>query len=474
MGSTMEHTIMTVQVDDLHPHERNPRIDAAQVEDLKESIKEHGVEVPLVAAPREDGGYVVLAGHRRLTAVHALGLDVVPVDVRPGLTDPREQLAFMATENMHRDQLTAIEEARLFQDMLDLGWKQADVARHTAVKKTRVSERIKLGKLSEATGEKVHRGQISITDALVIAEYAADPDTAAELEAAVGTYSWDWKVSQARARRESAQKRAAAIKAVEKAGGRVVADDTDFVPLHELWDEGRYRPDEVTDDEDTAPEDFEEALRAAHAGVPGHCAQITALGNLVWGSDQADEQHPYSDDTDDEDADEAPVAADPWDEFTAEDLAAARIFREDRIAAALPAADLEADARAVLTAPLLDLASAPLNSYRAEQGASLRRILGAGTTDEAAAALKQLPIATLAFLGSPRFVECLRISAFRGEERFKNRWVWDAAYDDDLDAFLRQLGVEPSDVEKRAWELKNGRPWGTAPATVEESAGDAA
>lgn len=468
----MDRTIATVSLDELHAHSRNPRLDAAQVDDLVESIKVHGVEVPLVAAPDADGGYVVLAGHRRLTAAHALQLESVPVDVRTDLTDPREQLAFMATENMHRDQLTAIEESRLFQDMLDLGWTQATVARHTAVKRSRVSERLKLGKLSEETGAKVHRGQISIDHALVIAEFSADPESAAELEKAVGTFGWDWQVSRVRARRDAAKQRAAAVKTIEKAGGRLVDEDADFIALEELWNEGAFRPDSLAD-----AEDFAEALRTAHESCPGHSARAEARGP-VWGCDQVDEQHQTLDGATSETAQAGAAAADPWDEFTAEDLAAARIFREARIAEALTTVDLEATARESLTATLLDIAAAPADSYRGGQAETLRRVLGAGTVSEAEAAMRRLPLAVLAFLGSNRFAEVLRVSTFRGEDEFKNGWVWDAEHGDVFDGVLQLLGVDPSDVEKRAWALKNGRPWGTpAPTNAagdEDVAGDEA
>ncbi len=56
--------IQMVQIERLHPHERNPRLDVARVAELMESIRENGIRVPLVLAPREgaEGEFTVIAG----------------------------------------------------------------------------------------------------------------------------------------------------------------------------------------------------------------------------------------------------------------------------------------------------------------------------------------------------------------------------------------------------------------------------
>lgn len=356
--------VQMVHVDVLHPHEQNPRIDAAQVEDLTESIREHGIEVPLVAAPRDDSwtNFVVLGGHRRLTAAHAVGLTEVPVQIRGDLTDPKAQLAFIATENILRDQLTAVEEARLVQDMLDLGMTQAEVAKQTALGKKRVSERVKLGKLAEDTGDKVHRGQITVDDALIIAEYSDDPDAVEQLEESAGTYNFDWAVSRAKQRRETAQAIEAARKAAKKQGLRLVDEDADFVELRELVTEGWTTPaleDAAAKEED---EDAWNALIVAeHKDCPGHSARIVESGiyrgDLDIGCDQVDTQHAgiLTPDHPGTDRDPEPEPAhDPWDNISAEDLDAARIHREQHLANVLPDLDVADEMKAHTIKSILD------------------------------------------------------------------------------------------------------------------------
>jgi ParB/RepB/Spo0J family partition protein len=344
--------IQMVHVDVLHPHEQNPRIDAAQVEDLTESIREHGVEVPLVAAPEPDGteGYVVLAGHRRLTAAHALGLAEVPVQVRDDLTDPKAQLAFMATENILRDQLTAVEEARLVQDMLDLGMTQAQVAKQTALGKQRVKDRAKLAKLASDTGEKVHRGQITVDDALVIAEYSDDPEAVEELEAAAGTYRFDWEVSAARRRREERARAAASRKEAKKLGLRVSEKGVGLTTLVEAGVWGTPAIEEAAEAGLHTGEEWVSLLTDEHAACPGHCGVIITdagvrvpvlgavpVGTLVIACDQQESLHPADGAADSTDPE--PEPADPWDDLDADDFATAKIHRERHLAATLPDLD---------------------------------------------------------------------------------------------------------------------------------------
>lgn len=343
--------VQMVHVDVLHPHEQNPRIDAAQVEDLTESIREHGIEVPLVAAPRDDSwtDFVVLGGHRRLTAAHAVGLTEVPVQIRGDLTDPKAQLAFMATENILRDQLTAVEEARLVQDMLDLGMTQAEVARQTALGKKRVSERVKLGKLAEDTGEKVHRGQITVDDALVIAEFGDDVESVERLERTAGTYEFDWEVSRAKQRRETARRDAEARKNAKKQGLRIIEEDTDFVTLAELVAEGWATSalEEAAADE-ISPDEWETLVIAEHKDCPGHSARINPYahdhGFLEIGCDQVSERHTDEVAAEKPDAEPEPKH-DPWDDITEEDLDAARIHREQHLAKTLPTLHPDDEAR---------------------------------------------------------------------------------------------------------------------------------
>lgn len=80
----MTETIKDIPLDDLHPFPYHPfgvRDDDAMQQTVA-SIKEYGVLVPAIARPREDGGYELVAGHRRKHACELAGLKTMPVIVR--------------------------------------------------------------------------------------------------------------------------------------------------------------------------------------------------------------------------------------------------------------------------------------------------------------------------------------------------------------------------------------------------------
>ncbi|UQN30684.1 ParB/RepB/Spo0J family partition protein [Brachybacterium kimchii] len=459
--------ITLVQIEKLHPHEYNPRIDAAQVEDLVASVREHGIEVPLVAAPAAGNGdeYVVLGGHRRLTAAHELGLTEVPVQIRADLTDAKTQLAFMATENLMRDQLSAVEEARLVQDMLDLGMTEAEVAKQTALGRARVKERRRLGRLAEQTGEKVHRGQISVDQALIIAEYADDEESAASLEEAAGTYNFDWAVSRAKQRREQVRIREEAERSVKATGARLVDFDTDMVGLDELISEGRWETkklEEAAADEIGADE-WTDLVIAEHRSCPGHAARLTYGNQLQYGCDQAETQHPATAAA--ETAEEP--APDPWDELTPEGFEAAAIHRLTWLRSHLPALDLtdwvhERTVDAVV--------SSAWTSYgdNTQMIGLLEGITGAEGKNAVRKALDKLPTPALTYLDVNHWN---LVRDHDGMARGRNgSSYWGPA--SSIRKLLTLTAYDPSPVEARACELATGTTWDGDP--VEAEAGEAA
>lgn len=456
--------ITMVPVAALRPHEKNPRIDAAEVADLVESIREHGIEVPLVVTLCKDSelDYTVLAGHRRLTAALQVGLEKVPAQIREDLSEPRDQLAFMATENIHRDQLTAVEEARLVQDMLDLGLTQAEVAKQTALGKKRVAERVKLTRLSEDAGSRVHRGQISIEDALVIAEYSDDPDTAAELEQTAGTYNFDWATSRAKARREAQRAVEAARKEAKKRGLRIVDEDADFVSLDELYSEGHWpTPEFAARVEGATHEELTEYLIAEHESCPGHCVRVLDSGNahtrdLLVGCDQVLTEHhidihgPMPGDT----VEEAPTPPDPWEDITAEDFAAAAIHREQHLARTLPHHDFTTEAREHLVTEVLRIGWTRYGGEYQAGIAFLEAITGAEGKERIGKVLEKWPLPVLVCLAAAPY-ELPRHHADMAEgARTNTAWGAQSAFRQ----LLETTGYEWTDPEQKAILLATGTP----------------
>ena len=113
-GSGVTH----VSVDLIQRNPRQPRekFDIEELENLAESIREHGVIQPLIVSPGKNGIYVLIAGERRLQASRKAGLKTVPVVIRHATDQQLLELALI--ENVQRADLNAIEEAEAYQNLV--------------------------------------------------------------------------------------------------------------------------------------------------------------------------------------------------------------------------------------------------------------------------------------------------------------------------------------------------------------------
>lgn len=113
---------------EIKEHPDNPRQVVTADEELVDSVRAVGVLEPLVVAPPHSGiparsmhgaTWVLIAGHRRLAAAKAAGLDTVPAIARTDLTSRAAQVEAMLVENLHRADLTPVEEGDAYQLLLD-------------------------------------------------------------------------------------------------------------------------------------------------------------------------------------------------------------------------------------------------------------------------------------------------------------------------------------------------------------------
>jgi ParB family transcriptional regulator, chromosome partitioning protein len=149
-------------VDVIHPNPRQPRrrFEAEAASGLAESVRRQGVIQPLLVRPRDAGGYEIVAGERRWRAAREAGQKTVPAVVRT--TDDRETLLLGLVENVAREQLTPIEEARAYAVLLDeFGLSLGEVAERVGRSKPSVSNRIRLLELPDDVLGMVERGQLS-------------------------------------------------------------------------------------------------------------------------------------------------------------------------------------------------------------------------------------------------------------------------------------------------------------------------
>lgn len=117
--------VMELSLTELFPFREHPFkvIDDEAMLDTAESVRQYGVLVPAIARPREEGGYELIAGHRRYRASELAGLETMPVIVR-NLDDDAATI-IMVDSNLQRENLLPSERAFAFKLKLDAMKRQA-------------------------------------------------------------------------------------------------------------------------------------------------------------------------------------------------------------------------------------------------------------------------------------------------------------------------------------------------------------
>ena len=112
--NTSGEQIINVKLADLHTFKGHPFrvLDDEKMEETTESISKYGVLVPGLARPRKEGGYEIIAGHRRKRGSELAGLDTMPVIVRNYTDD--EATIIMVDSNIQREDILPSEKARAY------------------------------------------------------------------------------------------------------------------------------------------------------------------------------------------------------------------------------------------------------------------------------------------------------------------------------------------------------------------------
>jgi ParB family chromosome partitioning protein len=162
LGGAGQIDLAQLPVEAIHPNPRQPRrrFDHEATSGLAESIRAQGVVQPVLVRPRDEGGWELIAGERRWRAAREAGLATIPAVVRP--TDDRDSLLLALVENVAREQLSPIEEARAYASLVDeFSLSLGDVAERVGRSKPSVSNRLRLLELPDDVLGMVERGELS-------------------------------------------------------------------------------------------------------------------------------------------------------------------------------------------------------------------------------------------------------------------------------------------------------------------------
>jgi ParB family chromosome partitioning protein len=165
----------TAPIEFVSSNPRNPRRTFAEddLEDLTQSIREHGIVQPVVVRTMPDKRYEIIAGERRWRAAQRAGLTSVPIVIRD-VTD-RVALELAIIENVQRADLNAVEEAQGYQQLIDEHqYTQADLGQVIGKSRSHVANTLRLLKLPDHVRSMVTDGSLSAGHARTLVT-ALDP-----------------------------------------------------------------------------------------------------------------------------------------------------------------------------------------------------------------------------------------------------------------------------------------------------------
>jgi ParB family chromosome partitioning protein len=200
--------LRTLPVEEISPNPDQPRrrFDDQGLAALAESLKERGILQPVLVRPRDGGGYELIAGERRWRAAAIAGLETIPAIVRPG--DDAASLELALIENMAREDLNPVEEARACAALIDeLGLTREQVGRRIGRSRVAVSNLTRLLDLPDEALALLESGELTEGHgrALLLAHDHADRRRLARAAASGG-----WSVRETEARARAAEREGAA------------------------------------------------------------------------------------------------------------------------------------------------------------------------------------------------------------------------------------------------------------------------
>lgn len=157
-----DETVQEIKLRELRPNPYQPRKNfrTEAIEELKQSIMEHGILQPIIAR-KSIRGYEIVAGERRYRAAKEAGLTTVPVVVRELNEQQMMELAIL--ENLQREDLNPIEEAAAYQTLLEkLNFTQEQLAHRLGKSRPHIANYVRLLSLPEGIRDYISEGKISM------------------------------------------------------------------------------------------------------------------------------------------------------------------------------------------------------------------------------------------------------------------------------------------------------------------------
>ena len=166
---------VNVRIGEIEPNRDQPRkeFDSEALSELADSISQHGVLQPLLLRPMMTGGYRIVAGERRWRAARMAGLTEVPAVIRE-MSDAEEML-FALIENLQREDLTPLEEARGYRTLIEAqDFTQEEVSQAVGKSRPAITNALRLLNLPEDIQEMLERGEITAGHARTLLSFKTE------------------------------------------------------------------------------------------------------------------------------------------------------------------------------------------------------------------------------------------------------------------------------------------------------------
>ncbi|MGA8805973.1 MAG: ParB/RepB/Spo0J family partition protein, partial [Solirubrobacterales bacterium] len=207
-----------LEVTQIEPNPDQPRakFDASALDALAGSIGSVGLLQPLIVRPLDDGRYELVAGERRWRAAQKAGIDRVPAVIRSSPEDERLQAALI--ENMVREDLNPVEEARACASLVDdLGISKEELARRVGRSRAAISNLIRLLDLPDPVLTLLERGELTEGHGRAILQ-VSEREKRTQLAKQAAAEGWSVRDTERRAGAGPRRKKATA-------GGRISTEE---------------------------------------------------------------------------------------------------------------------------------------------------------------------------------------------------------------------------------------------------------
>ena len=163
-----------VQIKDIQKNPYQPRKEFSEekIQELSQSIKENGLIQPIIVRKSPVLGYEILTGERRYRASIAAGLSEVPVIVKQ-LSD-QDMMLHSIIENLQRENLNPIEEAKAYQSLIDKGFTHTEIAEKMGKSRPYITNLVRLLGLPKHILTEVESGRLSQAHARLLIQLSSD------------------------------------------------------------------------------------------------------------------------------------------------------------------------------------------------------------------------------------------------------------------------------------------------------------